>query len=52
MKLEEVGQVFVDGRVINADKVSSDEILIKLYEKAVEEEDSILKKINKITGLK
>ena len=52
MKLEEVGQVFVDGRVINADKVSSEEKLVKLYEKVLSEENEILKKINRITGLK
>ncbi len=52
MKLEEVGQVVVEGRAFNADKVSSEEILIKMYQKALSEEEEILKKINRIAGIK
>ncbi|MCR5186634.1 MAG: hypothetical protein K6D97_05920 [Clostridia bacterium] len=52
MKVEEVGQVYVEGRAINTDKVSSEDILVKLYQKALSEEDELLKKINRIAGIK
>lgn len=51
MKLEEVGQVFVEGRAINVDKVSSEEILIKLYQKTLSEEEEMLEKVNRIAGI-
>lgn len=48
MKLEEVGQVFVDGRLINVNKVSNVEKLDNLYDKTLKEENKVLNTINKI----
>ncbi len=50
MKLEEVGQVFVDGRIVNVDKASSTQKLDELMEKTLEEEAVIINKINKLTN--
>ena len=50
MKLEEVGQVFVDGRGVNVDKISTIEKLEELMNKAIKEEDNIMAKINKLAN--
>ena len=49
MRLEEVGQVFVDGRVINLDKAASLDKLNDLMDKTLKEEEVIMDKINKLT---
>lgn len=50
MKLEEVGQVNVDGRGINVDKISKIDKLDDLMKKIVKEEDNIIARINKLAN--